>query len=200
MTATEVTKHVDFDPNDIQRVAVRKHERLQVVEYDPTWPESFRVISKRIKDALGDRVLDVIHVGSTSIPGLPAKNVIDVDVIVTDPSKEEQYVPDMENAGFQLLHREPGWFQHRFFACDEPYSNVHCFGPNCPMVIQHQIFREWMMDPNHRDDFEKYVQIKQEASRATLAAGETGNQYNLRKQPFIRAVLDRAFKTRGLLD
>ncbi|KAJ9263871.1 hypothetical protein DTO212C5_7403 [Paecilomyces variotii] len=199
MSTTEVTKHVDFDPNDVQRVAIRKEHRLEIVEYDQTWPEAFAVISKRIKHALGDRALDVIHVGSTSIPGLPGKNVIDVDLIVADPSKEERYVADMEKAGFQFLHREPGWFQHRFFGSSEPYGNIHCFGPNCPLVIQHQIFREWIMDPDHQDDFQKYVQIKQEASRASLAAGETADQYNLRKQPFIRDILDRAFKVRQLL-
>jgi GrpB-like predicted nucleotidyltransferase (UPF0157 family) len=191
---------MDYDPNGVQRVARRVERRVEIVEPDPTWPESFAIISQRIHDALGDRALEVIHVGSTSIPGLPAKSVIDVDLVVADPTKEERYVADLAAAGFQLLYREPAWFEHRFFGLDEPYANIHCFGPDCPEVSRHRIFREWLMDPEHQDDFQKYADIKREASRASQAADETVIQYNLRKQPVIREILDRAFKAHGLME
>ena len=59
--------------------------------------------------ALGDRVLALEHVGSTSVPDLPAKPIIDIDLTVTDSSDEAAYVPALEQVGFVLQVREPGW-------------------------------------------------------------------------------------------
>ena len=61
----------------------------------------------RIRDALGDAVLDLEHVGSTSVPGLAAKPIIDIDLTVADNRDEAAYVPRLEAAGFELRIREP---------------------------------------------------------------------------------------------
>ncbi|MGD8833145.1 MAG: GrpB family protein, partial [Pseudomonadales bacterium] len=63
-------------------------ERIEIVASDPSWPESFRRLADLIHNVLGELALEVEHVGSTSVPGLPAKPVIDIDLIVTDSSDE----------------------------------------------------------------------------------------------------------------
>ncbi|HXO25589.1 MAG TPA: GrpB family protein, partial [Streptosporangiaceae bacterium] len=64
----------------------------------------------RIRAALGWRALQLEHVGSTSVPGLAAKCVIDIDLTVADPEREQDYVPALAAIGFRLVIREPWWY------------------------------------------------------------------------------------------
>ncbi len=98
------------------------------MEYKDSWTADFAAVQGHIRTALGDRALTIEHVGSTSVPGLPAKAVIDVDLVVSDPTAEDTYVADLETAGFQFLFREPGWFQRRFFGLQEPYTTSTSLG------------------------------------------------------------------------
>ena len=79
--------------------------------------------------ALGDRALSVRHVGSTSVPGLWAKPIIDVDLIVADSGDEAAYLPELEAAGFVLRVREPEWEEHRCLRGTDPASNLHVWSP-----------------------------------------------------------------------
>lgn len=80
---------------------------IEVVDPDPAWPDAFGVVARRIRAALGDAAVSVEHVGSTAVPGLPAKPVIDVDLTVPDSTDEEAYMPQLVSAGFVLRVREP---------------------------------------------------------------------------------------------
>ena len=80
---------------------------ITVVEPDPSWPAAFEQVAGRIRAALGDHAVEVEHVGSTSVPGLAAKPIIDVDVTVPDSADEAAYAPRLEQAGFRLVIREP---------------------------------------------------------------------------------------------
>ena len=82
---------------------------ITLVKYDPVWPENFAREAKRIKTALGERALRVEQVGSTSVPGLLAKPIIDILLIVSDSADEPSYVPALEAAGYVLRIREPDW-------------------------------------------------------------------------------------------
>lgn len=106
----EVTKFVEFDMDGIQTVWKRPKRPIELVEPDPKWASSFVLIAQRIQAVLGGRALAIEHVGSTSVPDLPAKDVIDVDLVVADPANEGDYVQDLEDAGFQFLFREPRVF------------------------------------------------------------------------------------------
>ena len=89
---------------------------IRLVEYDPEWPRLFQREADRIRRALGERALLVEHTGSTSVPGLAAKPIVDILLVVPDSSDEPSYVPAMEAAGYLLRIREPDWwFQHRLF-------------------------------------------------------------------------------------
>src|SRR5215469_1630469 len=80
---------------------------IEVSDPDPGWPARYEELAGQIRDALGWRVLGLEHVGSTSVPGLAAKPVIDIDLTVADPGREQAYVPALEAAGFALVIREP---------------------------------------------------------------------------------------------
>jgi GrpB-like predicted nucleotidyltransferase (UPF0157 family) len=151
---------------------------------------------------LGSTAVAVSHAGSTSVPGLPAKDVIDVDVVVKDIHDEDSYVEALESVGFTFLFREPAWHQHRFFVDegDRPgayHINLHVFGPDCPEVERHRIFREWLLKTP--DDLQQYATVKRESAAASSAAGESVQEYNYRKQKTILEILDRAFRDLGYI-
>jgi GrpB-like predicted nucleotidyltransferase (UPF0157 family) len=193
----DVVKHVDFDVADAQIIATRPKRAIEIVEPNPKWAASFTLIAQRIQAALGSRALVIEHVGSTSIPNLPAKDIIDVDLVVADPTDEESYVQDLEDAGFQFLIREPKWYEHRFFGLDEPYANIHVFGPGAAELTRHRIFKQWLL--NHEDDLVRYAEMKRAVAAESRVSNETMDQYCVRKNPIVRDILDRAFREQGLL-
>ena len=197
-TAEEITRHFEDDPDGIEWVGVDPPpSAIEVAEPDPTWPATFELLAARIRAALGDRALAVEHVGSTSVPGLAAKPIIDIDVTVADPREEPDYVPGLEAAGFRLRLRERGWHEHRLLVVDDPRANVHVFGPDCPEAIRHRLLRDWLIE--HPDDRDRYAAAKRESARQSNAVGEEVMTYNHRKEPVIRDILDRMFRAHGLL-
>ncbi|POR38102.1 hypothetical protein TPAR_01696 [Tolypocladium paradoxum] len=172
--------------------------KIEIVEPDPTWPARYQLLKSRIEAALGAQALSIAHAGSTSVPGLPAKDVVDMDLTVPDPADEGAYVPALEAAGFHFRTREPHWHQHRFFSCYAPAAaNLHVFGLGCPEVARHRIFRDWLARCD--GDRQLYAQTKRQAAAATVAAGERLAMYNLRKEPVIREILQRAFRDAGYI-
>jgi GrpB-like predicted nucleotidyltransferase (UPF0157 family) len=207
-----ILKDSEFRPDLLQRVAFRKAQPpLAIVPSDPSWPADFEHFRSLIAAALTPKeppseegtqpggLLSVSHVGSTSIPGLPAKAVIDIDLVVPFHTDEATYVPYLEAAGFQFISREPHWHGHRFFAAYGPprWANLHVWGPECPEVERHRIFREYLLA--HADERERYVAVKEEAMRATREAGDKMQDYNWRKQEVIRGILKRAFQELGYI-
>ena len=91
------------------------HASIPIADYDPLWPALFDREGDRIRKALGTRVLLLEHVGSTSIPGLAAKPIIDLVLAVTDAADEPAYVPALEGQGYVLRIREPQLYEHRMF-------------------------------------------------------------------------------------
>jgi len=170
---------------------------IEVTDPDPAWPRQFDGLADRIRDALGWRVLQLEHVGSTSVPGLAAKPVIDVDLTVADPGREQDYVPALEAIGFRLTIREPWWYGHRMLRAEEPPCNLHVFGFDSPELIRHRILRDWLRgNPADRD---RYAATKRQAASDANAGGEHVMQYNARKQQVIREIYHRAFAAAGLL-
>jgi GrpB-like predicted nucleotidyltransferase (UPF0157 family) len=171
---------------------------IEVSDPDPGWPNRYEQLAGRIRAALGWRALQVEHVGSTSVPGLPAKPIIDIDLTVADPGREERYVPALEAIGFQLVIREPWWYGHRALRAESPKCNLHVFGPDSPEVARHRIFRDWLRG-NHADR-DLYATAKRDAAAEANAAGEHVMQYNARKEQVLREIYHRAFVATGLLD
>ncbi|KAH0843941.1 hypothetical protein AYO21_08330 [Fonsecaea monophora] len=199
-----VRKYID-DGSSLERVNQRKSNlKIAIVEPNPVWPQRFLDVKARIDAALGSTALAVFHAGSTSVPGLPAKDVIDVDLVVRDVEDEAAYVDALGRAGFVFLFREPAWHQHRFFVdegdrpLDDGYPvNLHVFGPDCPEVERHRIFREWLV--RSPDDRHLYATVKRECATAAETAGESMQEYTVRKDKVVGEILDRAFRDLGYI-
>ena len=197
-TVAQITRHDDSDPNDDVWVGAQPPESpIDIVDADPTWPAQYDRLANRIHRALGDRVLALEHIGSTSVPDLAAKPVIDIDLTVNDASDESAYVPPLEAAGFVLTIREPRWHQHRLMVATSPRANLHVWSPDSPEAIRHAMFRDWLRD--HPDDRRRYADAKRAAAQASNADRETVMEYNLRKQPVVRDILDQIFRVHGML-
>ena len=171
---------------------------IELTNPDPEWPRRYDDLAGRIRAALGWRMLQLEHVGSTAVPGLAAKPVIDIDLTVADPDREQDYIPALETMGFQLVIREPWSYGHRALVTDEPRCNLHVFGFDSPEPVRHRIFRDWLRgNPAERD---RYAAAKLQAASAANAAREHVMQYNARKQQVIREIYHRAFVAAGLLE
>jgi GrpB-like predicted nucleotidyltransferase (UPF0157 family) len=170
---------------------------VEITEADPTWPQQYAELDARIRSALGWRVLALEHVGSTSVPGLAAKPVIDIDLTVADPNDEAAYAPALASAAFELRIREPWWFGHRALSAVDPRCNLHVFGYDSPELVKHRIFRDWLR--GNPDECDLYARAKRQAADAANAAGEHIMEYNARKEVVIREIYRRAFVATGLL-
>ncbi len=166
--------------------------QIEIVDPDAAWPGVFEMLRSRIDGALGDRVLAIEHVGSTSVPGLAAKPVIDIDLTVADTDDEDAYVPALEALGFVLRVREPWWLGHRCLVSPEPAANLHVWPPDSPEAARHRLFRDWLRADEA--DRQRYAAVKRE-----VAADGLMSEYNARKEGVIREIYTRAFTAAGLL-
>ena len=133
-------------------------EPIVLVDYDSQWPETFRNEAEKIGSALGRRVLKLEHVGSTSVPCLLAKPIIDIVLVVADSADETKYTRALDKAGYQLGIREPGWYEHRMFQGPENRVNLHVFSEGCPEIDQMLRFRDWLRV--NKADRELYARSK----------------------------------------
>jgi GrpB-like predicted nucleotidyltransferase (UPF0157 family) len=170
---------------------------IEITDPDPAWPRRYDDLASRIRAALGWRVLQLEHVGSTAVPGLAAKPVIDIDLTVADPDHEQNYVPALEAIGFRLVIREPWRYGHRALVADEPRCHLHVFGFDSPEPVKHRLFRDWLRGNSEERD--RYAVAKRQAAAEANAGGEHVMQYNARKQQVIREIYHRAFVAAGLL-
>ncbi len=132
---------------------------IRIVEYDPAWPRRFEEESDRLRRTLGERALAIEHVGSTSVPGLAAKPVLDIVLIVACSSDEGAYAAALEEAGFQLRVREPAWYEHRLFKGPQDSVNLHVFSEGCPEPGRMLAFRDWLRaNPQDRALYERTKQ------------------------------------------
>lgn len=115
---------------------------IRLVEYDAAWPVRFEAEAARIWSALGATARRAEHVGSTSVPGLAAKPILDVVLEVTDSREEDAYVPALVAIGYELRIREPDWFEHRVLKLAEPDVNLHVFTAVCGEVERMVRFRD----------------------------------------------------------
>jgi GrpB-like predicted nucleotidyltransferase (UPF0157 family) len=136
---------------------------ILLVEYDPDWPRLFDREAARIRGALGEMALMIEHVGSTSVPGLAAKPIIDILLVVPDSADEARYVPLLEASGFALRIREPDWNEHRVFKGPETNINLHTFSAGCPEIERMIRFRDRLR--SNPADRERYERTKRELAQ-----------------------------------
>ena len=145
---------------------LREHNApVQLIEYSADWPVLFMREAERVRATLGNRVLLLEHVGSTSVPGLAAKPIIDMILAVADSADEPAYVPAMEAAGYVLHIREPQWHQHRLFKGPDTDINLHAYSFGCPEIDTMLAFRDWLR--TNYADRQLYERTKRELARQT---------------------------------
>jgi GrpB-like predicted nucleotidyltransferase (UPF0157 family) len=136
---------------------------VHLAEYDPSWPEAFARHEARIAAALGERAVLIEHVGSTSVPGLAAKPIIDILVVVADSASEDAYLPAMEAAGYELRIREPDWHEHRMFVDPERTAQIHVLSEGDGEIERYLIFRHRLR--TNEADRELYERTKRELAQ-----------------------------------
>jgi GrpB-like predicted nucleotidyltransferase (UPF0157 family) len=131
---------------------------VEIAEYDEAWPSIYARERSIIGQALGDVALSIEHVGSTSVPHLAAKPLIDIVVAVPSADDEAAYVPALERAGYRFVLRESDWFGHRLLRREPRVVNLHVFSDGCAEIDQMTGFRDWLR--TRPDDMALYAQTK----------------------------------------
>ena len=136
---------------------------ITLVEYDSAWPERYSLVEQEIREALGGAALQIEHVGSTSVPGLAAKPIIDIVLVVAHSAQEDAYVPPLQAAGYALRVREPDWYEHRMLRGGDEDVNLHVFSAGCPEIERMLRFRDRLR--SNAADRERYEAAKRELAR-----------------------------------
>jgi GrpB-like predicted nucleotidyltransferase (UPF0157 family) len=160
---------------------------IVLVEYDPKWPERFENERSRIIGALDVRALSIDHIGSTAVPGLAAKDIIDICLGVADSADESAYLTDLLDAGYELRAREPDWHEHRMLRTPERDVNLHVFTIGSGEITRCLLFRDRLRrEPSERDLYEE--------TKRSLATNEwpTRQDYADAKSDVVEEIIARA--------
>ncbi|MCO7027575.1 GrpB family protein [Tetragenococcus halophilus] len=160
---------------------------IELVDYNPNWVDLFGKEAKRIKSILDNKVLQLEHVGSTSVPDLCAKPIIDILLVVEDSSYESSYVPVLEAVGYTLRIREPEWYEHRLFKGPDTDTNLHVFSEGALEINKMLRFRNWLR--TNREDREKYAKVKRKLAQNTW---ENVQDYAAAKTETVEEIMKRA--------
>ena len=136
---------------------------IEILDYDPQWREKFQTHAEIIISALGDAALQIEHIGSTSVPGLAAKPIIDILLVVADSANEPSYLPCLQAAGYALRVREPDFHEHRMLRTPAKDVHIHVFSSASSEIERYLTFRNRLRSNVH--DRQTY-----EATKRQLAA------------------------------
>jgi len=160
---------------------------VAVVSYDPTWPATFREVAAEVRAALGPVAREVLHIGSTAVPGLAAKPVVDVALLVGDSADEAAYLAPLTAIGYRLVVREPEWFEHRMLQRSDPAVNLHAYSLGCEEVDRVVRFRDWLIA--HEEDRDLYAATKLRLARESWPSPQ---QYAEAKDGVVAEIMARA--------
>jgi GrpB-like predicted nucleotidyltransferase (UPF0157 family) len=160
---------------------------IVLADYDPGWPQLFEREAEQVRSALGDKALRLEHTGSTSVPGLAAKPIIDIVLVVADSADEDAYVPTLEAAGYELRVREPEWYEHRMLRRPDRSVHLHVFSQDCEEIERMLIFRNRLRADD--SDRELYERTKRELTQRDWKYGQN---YADAKSAVVDEILARA--------
>src|SRR5579862_3217593 len=134
-------------------------DMVKVLPYDPEWPHLFTKEAELIKDALGQNCIAIHHIGSTAVPGLSAKPVIDIIPVVKDILQVDKAILAMEKLGYEAKGEFGVPFRRYFQKAHHLRTHhVHIFEEGNPEIERHIKFRDWMR--THDNDREAYAKLK----------------------------------------
>src|SRR5262245_57004113 len=172
--------------SDVLIGGVEKRE-IVIADYDPLWPERFQEQAAILSRALGAKARLIEHVGSTAVPGLAAKPIIDITVMVEDSGDEAAYLPALLAAGYILRVREPNWHQHRMVRTPELDVHVHIFSSGCVEVNRMIAFRDRL-----RRNAEDRLLYESEKRRLAKDDWPDVNAYAQAKTKVVEEIITRA--------
>jgi len=160
---------------------------IALADYDPAWPTLFAREADRIRATLGSTAVLVEHAGSTSVPGLAAKPIIDIVLAVPDSADEQAYVPALEAAGYVLRAREPDWFEHRMLKGPDTDINLHVFTAGASEIDRMLLFRDWLRAND--GDRDAYLRVKRDLAQRTWRHVQ---HYADAKSAIVAEIVERA--------
>ena len=173
-----------MDVDEVQLIGGPEKRVILIEPYNPVWPGGFETHRRRIGEALGTAARRVDHVGSTAVPGLAAKPIVDIQVSVGDVEDEASYLEPLVIAGYQLRVRERG---HRMFRTPELDVHVHVCDAGSVWERRHLLLRDWLRQSP--DDREAYADLKR---RLQGQDWDTMNHYADAKSALIAEMTVRA--------
>jgi len=163
--------------NDSILIGGIEQRPIEIHDYSPAWSAQFQLHAARIAAALGPAALRIEHIGSTSVPGLAAKPIIDILLVVQNSADESTCLPQLEAAGYQLRVREPDFHQHRMFRTPQRDVHIHIFSPGCPEIDRYLLLRNHLRTtPAARAQYEslkRHLATKQWPDMNAYAAAKT---------------------------
>ena len=160
---------------------------IDLAPYDPTWPRQYEVEAAKIRAALGQAALVLEHVGSTSIPGMAAKPILDIVLGVADSADEASYVPALTARGYRLHVREADWHEHRLLKGADPIVNLHVFTAGSHEIERMVAFRDRCR--GHPEELALYLATKRELASRTWRYVQ---HYANAKAEIVEAIIVRA--------
>lgn len=169
-------------------------QRVYLVPYDPRWPQQFADEASTVRAVLDGLLVEIHHIGSTAIPDITAKPIIDMLAVVSDVARVDGRSPQMQNLGYEALG-EFGIAGRRYFRKDDSAGQrthqIHAFQVGSPQIERHLAFRDFMRA--HREFAEKYDALKRRL--AELHPADIG-AYTNGKDEFINETDARAAEWR----
>jgi GrpB-like predicted nucleotidyltransferase (UPF0157 family) len=168
---------------------------IKVVVYNPEWPTQYAAEAERLRTTFGDTLIDIHHIGSTSVPGMSAKPILDMMPLVRDLDDVEASIPGLTALGYEFKG-ENGIAGRRYFTKGPDHArthHVHCYHPDNPEVARHLDFRDYLIA--HPEEAAAYARLKQEVARQFPT---DINGYMAGKDAFIRQTIRKAQAWRGL--
>jgi misacylated tRNA(Ala) deacylase len=178
----------DFQvPDFVELIGGLEPRPIHIVDYSDEWPRRYAHERHRIVTALGPRALLVEHIGSTSVPGLGAKPIVDILVVVADADDEDAFRGAFEAAGYALRVREP---RHRMFRTPERDVHVHVYGAGDEEISGYLRFRNWLR--RNPDDRRAYEALKRDLAKRDW---NDMNAYANAKTDLVEEIKARAMNT-----
>ena len=160
---------------------------IHLAPYDSAWPSVYAQEAVRVREVLGEKALMLEHVGSTSVPGLCAKPVIDMLLAVENSADEGSHRPGLEAEGYVLRIREPDWYEHRCFKLGRVDGNLHVFSSGCREIDRMLLFRDWL----RREESDRLLYERTKRKLAAKKWKVTQN-YADAKSEIVETILRRA--------
>lgn len=161
---------------------------VELVPYDQEWPRQFETAAEWLRELLRDKVVAIDHIGSTSIPGMTAKPLIDIDVTLTDLNAISEASTCFVGAGFEARgNRYDDDMWAFLLKTSVPALRVYLCPPENETHRQRLLFRNHLRQ--HADIAAQYAELKKRLAREFP---DDGDRYTAEKSEFIREVVERA--------